>query len=50
VEVAALGEGDQLLDLGLHGLRLGLRGLDPLVLDQVAGEVAKERAAVSGIT
>ena len=35
VQVAAFGERDQLLDLGLDRLRLGLAGLDPLVLDQL---------------
>src|SRR4051812_18218011 len=46
MQVAALGEGDQPLDLGLHGLRLGGRGLDPLVVDQLLGQVHQERLAV----
>src|SRR3954471_2115437 len=50
VETAALGERDQLLDLGLDGLGLRLAGLDPLVLDQLAREVAQERLAMGGIT
>ena len=37
MQVAALGERDQLLDLGLDRLRLRLGGLDPLVLDQLLG-------------
>ena len=39
VQVAALGERDQLLDLGLDRLGLGLGGLDPLVLDDLLAEV-----------
>src|SRR3954451_20318004 len=50
VQVAALGQRDQLLDLGLDGLGLRLAGLDPLVLDQLAREVAQERLAMGGIT
>src|SRR3954462_4990727 len=46
VQVAALGQGDQPLDLGLHGLRLRGRGLDPLVVDQLLGQVHQERLAV----
>src|SRR5215210_5687964 len=40
---------DQLLELGLHGLRLGLAGPDPLVLDQLPGEVLHQRLAVRGV-
>ena len=46
VQVAAFGERDQLLDLGLDRLGLGLAGLDPLVLDQLLGEVREQRLAV----
>ena len=46
VQVAALGERDQLLDLRLHRLGLRLAGLDPLVLDHLAAEVPQQRAAV----
>src|SRR5262245_6717903 len=49
VQVAALGERDELLDLGLDGLRLRLRCLDPLVLDQIAREVAQQRPAVGRV-
>src|SRR4051794_34254700 len=47
--IAALGERDQLLDLGLDGLRLRLAGLDPLVDDQLLGEVREQRLAVRGV-
>ena len=50
VEVAALGERDQLLDLGLDRLGLRLAGLDPLVLDQLAREVAQQRLAMRRVT
>src|SRR4051794_22378442 len=49
VEVAALGERDELLHLGLDRLGLRLRGLDPLVLDQVARQVAEQRPAMGRI-
>ena len=49
VQVAALGERDQLLDLGLDGLGLGLGRLDPLVLDDLLAEVAQQRLAVRGV-
>src|SRR4051794_8502887 len=39
VQIAALGERDQLLDLGLDRLGLGLGRLDPLVLDDLFTEV-----------
>jgi hypothetical protein len=48
VQVAALGERDQLLDLGLDGLGLGLGRLDPLVLDDLLAEVHQQRLAVRG--
>jgi hypothetical protein len=35
VQVAALGQGDELLELGLDRLGLGLRRLDALVLDDL---------------
>src|SRR5579862_8059395 len=46
VEVAALGERDQLLDLGLDRLGLRLGRLDPLVLDDLLREVGEQRAAM----
>ena len=46
VEVAALGQRDQLLDLGLDGLGLRLGGLDPLVLDDLLAEVRQQRLAM----
>src|SRR4051812_39649233 len=49
VQVAALGERDQLLDLGLDGLGLRLAGLDPLVLDDLLAEVGQQRLAVRGV-
>jgi hypothetical protein len=49
VQVAALGERDQLLDLGLDGLGLGLGRFDPLVLDDLLAEVHEQRLAMSGV-
>src|SRR4051794_26932302 len=46
VQVTALGERDQLLDLGLDRLGLGLRGLDALVLDDLLAEVRQQRLAM----
>src|SRR5947209_817430 len=46
VEVAALGERDQLLHLGLDRLGLRLRRLDALVLDDLLAEVGEQRLAV----
>jgi hypothetical protein len=50
MQVAALGEGDQLLDHGpqLLGLRQG--GHDLLVLDQARGHVGEHGRAVGGRT
>src|SRR6185436_14840626 len=48
VQVAALGERDQLLDLRLDGLGLGLTGSDPLVLDDLLAEVREQRLAMRG--
>jgi hypothetical protein len=44
---AALGQRDQLLDVGPQLLRLGRGGLDLLVLDQRRGHVAQQRGAVA---
>ena len=49
VEVSALGQRDQLLDLGLRDLGLGLAGLDALVVDQFLRQVRHQRLAVGGI-
>src|SRR6266511_1344589 len=49
VEVAALCERDQLLDLRRHSLGLRLAGLDPLVLDQLAREIAHQGATVRAV-
>src|SRR5205807_10648022 len=46
VQVTALGERDELLDLGLDGLGLGLAGLDALVLDDLLAEVREQRLAM----
>src|SRR4051794_34613255 len=46
VLIAALGERDQLLDLRLGRLGLGLGRLDPLVLDDLLGEVHQQRLTV----
>ena len=49
MQVAPLGERDQLLDLGLDRLGLRLAGLDPLVLDQLPRQVLHQRLAVSRV-
>src|SRR3954471_19267153 len=49
VEVPALREGDQLLHLRLDRLRLGLRRLDALVLDDLLAEVGQQRLAMGGV-
>src|SRR4051812_2803002 len=49
VEVAALGQGDQLLDLGLDGLGLGLCRLDALMLDDLLAEVGQQRLAMGRV-
>jgi hypothetical protein len=49
VQVAALGQRDQLLDLGLDRLGLRLRALDPLVLDDLLAEVGQQRLAMGGV-
>src|SRR4051812_12326394 len=49
VEITALGERDQLLDLWLDGLGLGLRRLDALVLDDLLAEVGQQRLAMRGV-
>src|SRR5262249_41799559 len=49
VEVAALAERDNLLGERLDRLRLGLRRLDPAVLDQGARQVRVERLAMGGV-
>ena len=46
VQVAALGQRDELLDLRLDRLGLGLGGLDALVLDDLLAEVGQQRLAV----
>src|SRR6266542_3028226 len=46
VEIATLRERDEFLHLRLYRLRLRLAGLDALVLDQLAREVAHERPAM----
>src|SRR5690606_14395932 len=48
VQIAPLGEGDDLLDIGLHGLRLGKRGHDLTVLEHRDGEVPQRGCAVRG--
>src|SRR3954451_23900544 len=48
VQVAPLGQRDQLLDLGLDRLGLGLGGLDALMIDHLLAEVSQERLAVRG--
>ena len=49
MEVAALAQRDHLLGERLDCLRLGLRRLDPAVLDQGAREIRVERLAVGGV-
>jgi hypothetical protein len=48
VKVTALGERDELLQLGLDGLRLRLGRSDPLVLDDLLAEVREQRLPVGG--
>src|SRR6202011_4716361 len=43
------GQRDQLLDLGLDGLGLGLGRHDPLVLDDLLAEVHEQRLAVGAV-
>ena len=47
MEIATLGKRDQFFQLGLDGLGLRLGRLDPLVLDDLLGEVHQQRLAVS---
>src|SRR3954452_4770066 len=49
VQVALARERDQLLDLRLDRLGLGLGGLDPLVIDDLDAEVGEQRLAVRGV-
>ena len=49
VQVAALCERDELLDLGLDGLGLRLGRFDPLVLDDLLAQVHEQRLAVRGV-
>ena len=49
VQVTALGERDELLDLGLDRLGLRLGGLDALVLDDLLAEVGQQRLPVRGV-
>src|SRR6202035_4355102 len=49
VQIAALGQRDQLLDLRLDGLGLRLGRLDPLVLDDLLAQVHQQRLAVRGV-
>src|SRR3954453_22712316 len=46
VQVAALGQRDELLDLGLDRLGLRLGGPDALVLDDLLAEVRQQRLAM----
>src|SRR3712207_6127008 len=46
VQVAALGQRDELLDLGLDGLGLRLGRADALVLDDLLAEVGQQGLAV----
>src|SRR4051812_22719678 len=46
MQIPPLGESNQLLDLGLDRLGLGLAGLDPFVLDQLLGEVREQCLAM----
>ena len=48
VQVAALRQGDEALDLGLDRLRLRLGGLDALVVDHLTAEVHQQRLAMRG--
>src|SRR4051812_47877446 len=49
VQVTLARERDQLLDLRLDGLGLGLGGLDPLVVDDLDAEVGEQRLAVRAV-
>src|SRR6185369_16865826 len=49
VQVALARQRDQLLDLRLDRLGLGLGGLDPLVVDDLDAEVRQQRLAVRGV-
>src|SRR3954466_2533532 len=49
VQVALARERDQLLELRLDRLGLGLGGLDPLVVDDLDAEVGEQRLAVRGV-
>src|SRR3954447_8312023 len=48
VQITALGERDELLDLRLDRLGLRLAGLDALVLDDLLAEVGEQRLAMRG--
>src|ERR1017187_8598582 len=48
MQIAPFGQRDQLLDLRLDGLGLGLGRLDPLVLDHFLAQVHQQRLAVRG--
>src|SRR5439155_9180030 len=49
VQIAALGQRDQLLDLRLDRLRLGLRGPHALVLDDLLAQVHEQRLAMGAV-
>src|SRR3954451_2172336 len=49
VQVALARERDQLLDLRLDRLGLGLGGLDPLVVDDLDAEVGEQRLAMGAV-
>src|SRR4029077_12670406 len=49
VQVTALGERDQFLDLRLDCLGLRLRRLDPLVLDDLLAQVHEQRLAMRAV-
>src|ERR1700733_9445135 len=50
VQITALGQRDQLLELGLDRLGLRLGGPDPLVRDDLLGQVHQQRLAVRRVT
>src|SRR5205085_12007078 len=50
MQITPLGQGDQLLELGLDRLGLGLGGPDPLVRDDLLGQVHQQRLAVRRVT
>src|SRR6478609_242516 len=50
VQVALARERDELLDLRLDRLGLGLAGLDPLVVDDLDAEVGQQRLAMRAVT